>query len=240
LLVRINNAAGESTMKQNTTRLAIAIVLGAILPLQIIHAGSSSSVVVVPPTELPSLAQQSGEAMFLRDASDGRTLLYVEQRQGSQLAVFDVTDPAHVKGKGSAQLDAAGPFDFVAPLGRRAELVRFRDGRGDAILDLRKAPTLNKVQGLDSQGSATLLRYDVLGATAPASFPDSVQIPRDYQVLQAGGSHGEERVIEVKQVRQEATKVDTGTTFLLAEKGLYVIRRPALETTPDLYLNTGG
>jgi len=229
LQVQINKTAGEITMQaklggqlSQKTRLAIAMVMSAMAPFQMIHANSSSSIVVVPPEDLPTLARQSGEAMFLRDARDGRTLLYVEQRQGSQLAIFDVTDPAHIKGKGSAQLDAAGTFDFVASIGERAELVRFRQGQGEAILDLRKAPALKKLQGLDLQS-----------ATAEPS-------PRDFQVLRPGKAHGQDSVIEVRQVRQEATNADTGTTFLLAEKGLYVIRRPALETPPEVYLNTGG
>ena len=33
----------------------------------------------------------------------------------------------------------------------------------------------------------------------------------------------------VKQVREEVLNVDTGTTFLLTEKGLFLIRRPAME-----------
>jgi hypothetical protein len=226
-------------MKENATRLAIAIVMGALVPFEIIHA-NPNSVVVVPPTELPVLAQQSGEAMFLSDASNGRTLLYVEQRQGAQLAIFDVTDPAHVKGKGSAQLDAAGPFDFVAPLGKRAALVRFRDGQGEAILDLRKAPTLKQPQGLEQRGSTALLRAEDLSATAAADAAANAQIAQDFQVLQPGKSQVEDRVVEVRQVVQEATNAHTGTTFLLAEKGLYVIRRPALEAPPEVYLNTGG
>jgi hypothetical protein len=245
--VRIYKTAGETTMQEKIpgrlsrkAPLAIAMVISAVGTFQTIHANSSSSVVVVPPADLPALARESGEAMFLRDASDGRMLLYVEQRQGSQLAIFDVTDPAHVKGEGSAQLDAAGPFDFVGSLGERAELVRFRQGQGEAILDLRKAPTLKELQGLELQGSTMLLGDSGLGATTPADSVDSVQNPRDFQVLQSGKTHGEDSIIEVKQVRQEATNVDTGTTFLLAEKGLYVIRRPALESPPEVYLNTGG
>jgi hypothetical protein len=35
-------------------------------------------------------------------------------------------------------------------------------------------------------------------------------------------------------VREEVTKADTGTTFLLTEKGLYVIRRPAVETVRQI------
>ncbi len=36
-------------------------------------------------------------------------------------------------------------------------------------------------------------------------------------------------VYEVKQVRQEITNHETGTTFLLAADGLYLIRRPTVE-----------
>ncbi|MGA2838860.1 MAG: hypothetical protein ABSG18_01585 [Steroidobacteraceae bacterium] len=33
----------------------------------------------------------------------------------------------------------------------------------------------------------------------------------------------------MKQVREEVTNAGTGTTFLLTENGLYLIRRPAVE-----------
>jgi hypothetical protein len=208
--------------------LAIA-ALSAILASPVIHANPSNRIVLVLPTELPALAQQGGEAMFLHDTWDGRKLLYVEQRQGAQLAIFDVTDPAHVKGEGSAQLNAAGPFDFVAALGERAELVRFRQDQEDAVLDLHRIPTLKTLQGLQAQTSTVLLGYgssSLAGAAIAPATDQSVRV--------------DDRIVEVKQVRQEMTNADTGTTFLLAEKGLYLIRRPALETAPEVYLNTGG
>jgi hypothetical protein len=37
------------------------------------------------------------------------------------------------------------------------------------------------------------------------------------------------RMDEVRQVRQEITNDETGTTFLLTADGLYLIRRPAME-----------
>jgi hypothetical protein len=37
------------------------------------------------------------------------------------------------------------------------------------------------------------------------------------------------RVYHVKQVRQEITDYETGTTFLLAADGLYLVRRPTVE-----------
>jgi hypothetical protein len=34
----------------------------------------------------------------------------------------------------------------------------------------------------------------------------------------------------VKQVREQVTNAGTGTTFLLTENGLFLIRRPAVES----------
>ena len=52
---------------------------------------------------------------------------------------------------------------------------------------------------------------------------------RDYQILASVDSREPERVYDVKEVRQEITNDETGTTFLLGIDGLYVIRRLAAE-----------
>jgi hypothetical protein len=136
------------------------------------------------------LARQSGDAMFLHETSAGRTLLYIEQDQGGRLATFDVTDPVHIKGEGSVQLDVGGPFDFVSPLGTQAELIRFRQDHEDAVLDLHqeRVPQLKARVG-----------------------DDGFTVPGDYHVLDT------------------VTNSATGTTFLLTENGLFLIRRPAVE-----------
>ena len=38
-----------------------------------------------------------------------------------------------------------------------------------------------------------------------------------------------DRLFDVKQVRAQKTRTDTGTTFMLAENGLYLTRHPAEE-----------
>lgn len=225
---------------RNVPRLALAILLGEMSVAPITYANPSNAIVLVRPTDLPTLARQSGEAMFLHDTGDGRVLLYVEQREGTQLAIFDVTDPAHVRGEGSVQLDAAGRFDFVADLGKRGELVRFRGDQGEAVLDLHKTPVLKKVPGLDTRNSTILLADDDSRFTGRAINPALGQSTRDYKIFQSGESPNDDRVVEVKQVRQEVTNADTGTTFLLAENGLYLIRRPALEAAPEVLQNSGG
>jgi hypothetical protein len=232
------NAPGN--LSKAATRLMLATIFAGISMISAGYANPTNEIILVPPANLPTLARQSGEAMFLHDAKDGRTILYVEQREGTQLAIFDVTDPAHVRGEGSVQLDASGPFDFVADLGKRGELVRFRGGQGEAVLDLRNTPVLMKVPGLDTKNSAIILA-DYASRLTGQDFNAPVgQSTRDYKIFQSGESPSDDRVIEVKQVRQETTNPDTGTTFLLAQKGLYMIRRPALEAAPEIFPSLGG
>jgi hypothetical protein len=212
-------------------RAAIVIVAGAIAAAAAVHANPSNSIVVVPPADLPEMARQGGEAMMLRETLDGRTLLYVEQNQGTRLATFDVTDPVHVKGKGAVQLDGSGAFDFLFALGDSAQLVRYRGGRGDAVLNLRKIPTLTKVVGLDLQGPTIPLGHDGYTVSGPAaSRADAGTTRDDLQVIDTANSPETNRVLDLKQVRQEMTNAQTGTTFVLTETGLYLIRRPAVET----------
>jgi hypothetical protein len=56
-----------------------------------------------------------------------------------------------------------------------------------------------------------------------------VQSTRDYQIVDTANSQELYRVFDVKQVREEVTRKETGTTFLLTDGGLYLIRRPAVE-----------
>jgi hypothetical protein len=206
----------------------MTLAVSGLVTVAAVHANPSNSIVLVPPTELPVLARQSGEAMLLNDALDGRTFLYIEQNEGSRLAILDVTDPGQIKGAGSVQLDASGPFDFISPVGNQGELVRFRQGDEEAVLDLRKrTPSLKTVQGLTLTGAVTRLGND--GFTVSGHAPE-LQRARDYEVVETANSRELDQVFDVRQVREELTKADTGTTFLLTEKGLYVVRRPAIET----------
>jgi hypothetical protein len=77
--------------------------------------------------DLPEQAQTPCNSLFLHSDNAGSTYLYVEQRQGTRLAVFDVTDPARIKLVVSSPLAAEVALDFVRPLGDHAELVYFRD-----------------------------------------------------------------------------------------------------------------
>jgi hypothetical protein len=215
-------------------RAVIAIVATGTLAAPAAYSRTSNNLIVAPPTDLPGLARQTGEAMLLHDTIDGRTHLYIEQNRGAQLAIFDVTDPSHVKGEGSAQIDAPGPFDFVSTLGDRAEVVRFRQGQGSAVLDLHKVnvPTLTKVQGLTLQGATEALDDD--GFTVASQADSNARSAQDLQVVDTANLGDLNHAFDVSEVRQELTKHDTGTTFLLTQSGLYVVRRPAVERENEL------
>src|SRR5437773_11229404 len=93
-------------------RLAITLVASAAIGTQGARAGSSDNIVLVPPAGLPELARKAGAAMFLREAHHGRTVLSIEQDQGTAVAILDVVDPRHVTSGGSVRLDVPGVFDF--------------------------------------------------------------------------------------------------------------------------------
>src|SRR5262249_48617063 len=186
-----------STMtKKRVTRIA-KLTLTAIAALTFAgcaEARNHPKIVVTHPADLPELAREHGQAMLLHAARDGRTHLYIEQNDGGRPAVFEVTDPGRVKVEGSAQVDAPGVFDFASSLGDYAELVRFRNGQGEAVLDLHKVktPTLNKIQGLDQQGPTERLGDDGL-IVVDANQPN-------YQVVDLSNPVDPSSVDEVKQV----------------------------------------
>jgi hypothetical protein len=208
---------------------AMAIAAIGILTAPTVHANPPDKVLVVPPENLPKMARQTGEAMLLRETTDGRTILYVEQEQGARLAIFDVTDPVHIKGKGSVLLGSAGTFDFVSPVGSKQELIQFRQGREAAVLNFHNGelPNIEAIQELTKQGSTTRL-----GGSGPIVAGQDTRKPsaRDYQVVDTASAQEFHSFFDGKQVRAEVSKADTGTTFLLANDGLYVVRRPAVES----------
>ena len=219
------------------SQLTVAVVAVFTLTGQAEAKSRANRIVVERPTDLPELAQKAGQAMLLHDTEDGRTLLYIEQNRGAQLAVFDVSDPAHVKEEGSARLDAPGSFDFVSSLGDYAELVRFRRGQGEAVLNLHnvKDPTLTTIQGLDSEGSTRRLGDDGLIIASQPTVQSGANDPTDYEVVDISNPLHPSTVADMKRVLEEVTNDETGTTFVLTPDGLYLIRRPDVEEEHDIH-----
>ena len=190
----------------------------------------SGELVVMEPHNLPEQAQTPGNSFFLHSDDAGSTYLYVEQQDGKRLTVFDVTDPSRIRTVSSTQLTVVGPFDFVRPLDGNAELIHFREGKGVAVLDLRKAskPTMRTVAGLVNPGrTESLGESGYLGVNEPYDYVRA--IPRDFQVVDLSAPSDPSLLATVKQVKHRVVNNDTGTTFLLGSEGLTVVRRISVE-----------
>jgi hypothetical protein len=213
-------------------RTAITVTASLILALQA-HAevhSKSSELIVLLPADLPEQAQIPGNSFFLYSDNSGSTYLYVEQQQGARLTAFDVTDPSKIKVVVSTAITGPGAFDFVRPLGGHGELVRYRESKSVAVLDLHKVnePTLHTINGL-SEGGATeeLGESGFLMVNEPYDYVRAT--PRDYQVVDISSPAEPMLLVTVAQVKHKLVKEDTGTTFLLGSEGLTVIRRPRVE-----------
>jgi hypothetical protein len=216
----------------HTLTSGLILLSAVIAPLKSqaeVHS-ESGELVVMEPSNLPEQAQLGGNSFFLHSDNSGRTYLYVEQQQGAVLTVFDFTGPSRIKMVSTTSLTVDGPFDFVRSLEGSAELVRFRDGKTVAVLDLRKAskPSLHVVSGLIDPGPAEPLgETGFLGVNEPYNYVRA--IPGDYQVVDITTPANPVLLTTVKQVKHRVVNDETGTTFLLGVDGLTVIRRISVE-----------
>jgi hypothetical protein len=220
-------------MKHHEIALAAITVTASLLLTLQAHAevrSKTNELIVVEPKDLPEQAQIPGNSFFLYSDNSGSTYLYVEQQQGARLTTFNVTDPSRIKVVVSTPITTPGAFDFVRPLGGHGELVRFRDDKSMAVLDLHKVnePTLHAINGL-SEGGLTeeLGESGILMVNEPYDYVRAT--PRDYQVVDISSPSEPMLLVTVAQVKHKLVKNDTGTTFLLGSEGLTVIRRPRVE-----------
>jgi hypothetical protein len=189
------------------------------------------------PSDLPELARNLGDACFLYQDNAGQTYLYIEQQHGARLAVLDVSDPAHIKLASSTALTVPGPFDFMRPLNDHLELIRFRDNRGVAVLNLRKAknPVLGVIGNAPQTGSTEALSESVV-LMEKQSGNELLAVPRDLQIVDISAPAGPVVLATIKQVTQKTVNPETGTTFLLGSDGLTVIRHTQTENDRRLRL----
>ena len=171
----------------------------------------------------PLAATADAQDLMLHADDNGSTFLYVEQQQGAKLAVYDVTDPAHMKLDASVETGARSSYDFVRAIGD-SELVAFRDGSGSAVIDLRKAkaPTLTRIEGTPAAATELLGTAGYLASNVQAD-PIAAQ-PRSVQVVETTAAAP--RVIsDVLNVTKKVARPETGTTFLLGANGITVVRQ---------------
>jgi hypothetical protein len=191
----------------------------------------SKNLIIEQPANLPELAGRPGIAFHLyTESGDGQAYLYVEQHNGQRLVVFDVTDPGHVKMARTVNLSVPSPFEFAEPVGTSSILVRFYDNQGVAVLDLHKAkaPVLKTVNGLQYPGHAEPLGESAFMVTNNPSM-NAASVSRDYQIVDASNATNPVLLYTADRVTRTITRDETGTTFLLGQNGLTIIRRPRVE-----------
>jgi hypothetical protein len=210
---------------------AILVMTIAALPGISEAQSFAGELIMVPASKLPQQAHQPGQAMHLYLADPGTLYLYVEQEDGRRIAIFDVSDPQRIKFKRFVALDTRAPFDFVQPAGESLEMIRYRDGRGTAILDLSNAknPVLKPL-------GAGVTKCAIVPVGNKQGRANEPVIPQDYQIIEPSTSRP---VATVKAVVQQQTNEATGTTYLLGQDGLTVIRNVKIERrleamSPDL------
>lgn len=212
--------------------LAIAAVTGLLLtlPVQAEIKSRSGNQIVEEPADLPEMAKSPGQSLFLYQAADGETYLYVEQQNGARLAIFNVTDPAKIKAAASVPVKAPGTFDFVRYLNDRTELVRFRDTQQFAEFDLRdpKSPTLNPTNSLGGPGHTESMGKTGL-VMINGHYTYVAGMAHDYRLIDVSNPEHPTPLATIKQVRHKVVNEETGTTYLLGSDGLTVVRRPRVE-----------
>jgi hypothetical protein len=204
-------------------------LLSTALALTIICKQADASVktqLVVQPLS-PQFATSDAEDLMLHSVHNGSTYLYVEQQQGAMLSVFDVTNPAHMKLEASIQTGAHSAYDFAGTVGDD-ELIVFRDGSGDATLNLHraKAPRLTMIDGQSATATELLGTSGYLASTFGPIAP-VVSKARSVQVVTTAAAP---RVVgSVSEVTRQVSRPETGTTFLLGQHGVTVIREVDVE-----------
>jgi len=193
-------------------------------------ATEANDIVVVPPAALPQSAQIAGQSMTLHAFNDGKTYLYIEQQQLGRLLILDVTDPAHIREAGAANLDLPVAFEFSSNLGFSAGLVCFPGRQGYAVMSFETAlqPTLSAVNPTLGNSEKGQIAPNVLLASEESSQVCAATTD-DLNVVDSATALAPHLLSTVKNVHKTVVRKETGTTFLLGENGLTVIRQPRVE-----------
>jgi hypothetical protein len=192
----------------------------------------SRTIVVQSPSDMPVLAQANSEAMYLDKREDGRTVLYIESAEGTKLTALDVSDPGKIRRLAETELAAPSRFDFVESVGNDSELVRYRDGSGEALLSFKhcKHPVLGDASALaGTEVSEKLGGTGLLSASTNAAVAPIVDIDPTYKVWDDSKPSHLNLLATIPGVTQRLSNEDTGTLFFLSKDGITVVRRLRVE-----------
>ena len=217
-------------MKNSLKKWMVVAIFAMIVSVQANASVRSKTIIVDLPSDLPEMAQRSGEAIYLHETGGGKTLLYLEQDQGRTLGVLDVTDPGAIRAIAQVSIPAKSPYDFVGNLRDSAVLIHYRDHSGFAVINLKKykQPVLAEAPQFQHPAQAEPLGYDGLLLASSTHPVYQAEDPR-YQVIDVFNPSKPAVLATVEGVKQRLERAETGTLFLLSNNGLTVVRRPSVE-----------
>jgi hypothetical protein len=221
------------------------LVVAATLAITSATAGAavrthSKTILVESPAEVPALAQNGSEAMYLYNTGDGRAVLYVEATGGRALSALDVTNPANIKLVTQTPLAAPSAFDFVQEVGDNGTLIRYRNGSGVALISFRQYqhPVLVAQPALaQTSVSETIGQTGLLLTSAEVATAAPVSQAHIYNVLDTTNPSQPGMLAIVPAVKERLAKSDTGTLFLLNNDGVTVVRQPQVEEERQIELD---
>lgn len=208
--------------------MALALNISAVAVTNPHH---SKTIMVESSSTVPVLAEANSEAMYLHKTSDGTALLYVESAGGTELTTLDVTDPAKIRRVAETKLGASSAFDFVEPIGRNNVLIRYRDGSGDALINVKHSnkPVLEAASAVEGTEAAEKLGETGLLSASTDVVAPVVQNDPIYTVWDSTHAAHPTVLATIPGVTQRLANEDTGTLFLLSKDGITVVRRLRVE-----------
>jgi hypothetical protein len=217
-------------MNYRIAKIMVAAVFAATVSGQANARTHSRSIVVESPSDLPEIAQRKSEAMYLHATGGGQTVLYLEQDNGRTLAILDVSDPGAIRPVGDVTIDARSAYDFVEPLSDSAALIHYRDHSGFAVINFKKfkKPVLTEAPQFEHLSQAETIGHDGLLLTS-MNHPIAQAEDPDYQLFDISNPSSPRALAMIDGVTQRMERPETGTVFMLSDKGLTVIRRPNVE-----------
>ena len=209
----------------------IAVLASAVSANAVTDKSQSKTIVVQSSSTVPVLGLEDSEAMYLQKTSDGKALLYVESAKGTELTTLDVTDPARIRRVAETKLGASSAFDFVEPIGSDGVLIRYRNGSGEALINMKHSsqPVLESASALSGTEAAEKLGETGLLSTSTDALAPIVQNDPIYTVWDNSKASHPSVLATVPGVTQRLSNEDTGTLFLLSKDGITVVRRLRVE-----------
>ena len=227
-------------MKQLINTLLATTLLAAVsMSANAAVRPQSRTIVVESPDQVPGLAQNGAEAMYLYDTNDGRAVLYIEATGGRAVSSIDVTDPSKIQMIGQTPLAAVSAFDFVQEVGDKAVLIRYRNGSGVALFSLRqiKHPTIIEQPAFAQAGVSETLGQTGLLLTSAEVPIHTLNVAQTFEVVDTTNPSRPGLLTSVSDVKERLSKEDTGTLFLLNNDGVTVVRQLPVEEEHQMELD---